>query len=583
MTALSQSAFLHALAWSLLNSLWQFAALWLVFIAITYFFKNITAAFKYNAALLLLAAGTALAFINFCVKYFYTPFSSFAFIHEATPAYQYLYTGTMAGIYKLLPYLSILYLGIITVLFLRFVYFVYASYLLQATGLVKASPVWKLYVNEMAMYMSIKKNISVWLSQNVDAPVLIGYFKPVILLPFAAINQLSTEQLEAILLHEIAHIKRNDYFTNLLVNIAGILLFFNPFAKLLIGVIEKERENSCDDWVLQFRYSPEKYASALLTLEKNRLASLPALSLSSNGKNNKQLLHRIKRIMCVPVKEPKQKKYFAFPLVFIFSVAALFIQPVNTVNIASTPTLQYDAIMQPGGYNSFVNVNKLQQPLAQSEAYEVKYEIKTQSTAITKTCGLTKTKDNKCKNEKVIASEEKPVFSNRCYAINASADNEVNAMVCENMTAVEKKDYVIPTAPSSVVLRLQATAPYIPESSFSYYEIQDSTGKFNANEHALKLALLKANVALELAQKKNIAPDNKLLKNLNQALARINYFDQQNIAAIIDMQAASLVQMIISIDSKNIQAHINTWDHIRQIDSLQKAIRIVKKGAVITL
>ncbi len=84
----------------------------------------------------------------------------------------------------------------------------------------------------------------------------------------AVINQLSTRQMEAVLLHELAHIRRHDYLLNLIINIIRTILYFNPFARAFVGIIESEREKNCDELVLQFQYGGYDYASALLSLEK---------------------------------------------------------------------------------------------------------------------------------------------------------------------------------------------------------------------------------------------------------------------------------------------------------------------------
>ena len=104
----------------------------------------------------------------------------------------------------------------------------------------------------------------------VDVPCMMGYFKPVILLPFTLSTYLSAEEVEAILLHELAHIKRGDYLVNLLQQVIGILLFFNPCMLLINKIINEERENCCDDLVVEATASPLIYAKALFKLEQTR-------------------------------------------------------------------------------------------------------------------------------------------------------------------------------------------------------------------------------------------------------------------------------------------------------------------------
>jgi hypothetical protein len=127
-------------------------------------------------------------------------------------------------------------------------------------------------------------------------PVTLGFLKPVILLPVAMITHLTTRQVEAILVHELAHIRRKDYLINLLVTVTEMLFFFNPFARMLIGQLKKEREHCCDDLVLQFQYEPHTYVSALLSLARQHRQGQLAVAATGGG-DNQLLLQRAKRIL----------------------------------------------------------------------------------------------------------------------------------------------------------------------------------------------------------------------------------------------------------------------------------------------
>ncbi|MEO7766116.1 MAG: M56 family metallopeptidase, partial [Ferruginibacter sp.] len=94
---------------------------------------------------------------------------------------------------------------------------------------------------------------------------------------------------------ELAHIKRNDYLVNLLQTVTELVLFFNPFAILLSNAAKKERENCCDDWVMNFQYGQYDYAKALLILEEHRHITKFQLVLAATN-NKKNLLKRIKRL-----------------------------------------------------------------------------------------------------------------------------------------------------------------------------------------------------------------------------------------------------------------------------------------------
>ncbi|MDB5153414.1 MAG: family metalloprotease [Mucilaginibacter sp.] len=153
----------------------------------------------------------------------------------------------------------------------------------------------QLKVDQFVAMLNITDKVWFGLSKLVDAPCMMGYFKPVILLPFTLSSYLSAEEIEIIILHELAHIKRNDYLINLAQQAMSVLLFFNPFAQLINHIINQERENSCDDIVIEATQKPLVYAHALLKLEQTRRQEWQ-LALAATGKKY-HLLNRIERIM----------------------------------------------------------------------------------------------------------------------------------------------------------------------------------------------------------------------------------------------------------------------------------------------
>jgi beta-lactamase regulating signal transducer with metallopeptidase domain len=148
--------------------------------------------------------------------------------------------------------------------------------------------------------LGIERQVALMLSARIDVPMMVGALKPIILIPIATMNNLSVEQTEAILLHELAHIKRHDYILNMLQTVAETILFFNPFVWLISRVVRQEREQCCDDIVVECTHSPLPYAKALAILEASRINS-NQLAMAATGTNN-QLLNRIKRIMIMKRK-----------------------------------------------------------------------------------------------------------------------------------------------------------------------------------------------------------------------------------------------------------------------------------------
>jgi bla regulator protein blaR1 len=136
-------------------------------------------------------------------------------------------------------------------------------------------------------------------SAHITAPAVIGYFKPLILVPIGMFTGLSREQVETVLLHELIHIRRHDFLINLLQSFMEVVFFFNPFVWIVSAIIRTEREYCCDDEVVK-RYHPRIYAEALAHLEESRICR-PGLVLSLSG-NKINLLKRIERIMGTSLK-----------------------------------------------------------------------------------------------------------------------------------------------------------------------------------------------------------------------------------------------------------------------------------------
>ncbi len=232
---------------------------------------------------------------------------------------------------QFIPYLSVAYIFLLVFLFFRFCKNYKNTQLIKSAGLQKMDVHWRLFVHNMASRLSIKQEVKIFISSIVNSPLTIGFLKPVILIPIASFNHLTTEQIEAVILHELAHIKRADYLYNLMIAIVEIALFFNPFTQLISRIIKKERENNCDDWVLQFQYNASMYAEALLQIAY--LQTNPLLSMNVSGKNKGDLLSRIKRII-QPQKQTfnyRQQLLALLLMTGIFSCIAWY-EPISNSN-----------------------------------------------------------------------------------------------------------------------------------------------------------------------------------------------------------------------------------------------------------
>ena len=141
--------------------------------------------------------------------------------------------------------------------------------------------------------MRYHRTVRLLVSTRVIVPMVIGWVKPVVLLPAAFLTNVSTEQFEALLAHELAHLRRLDPLVNFLQCIAETVLFFNPSAWWLSRRIRIEREYCCDDLALAMGMDPTLYAESLLAVAETAI-NTPVYAMSSGGG---MLLTRIKRVL----------------------------------------------------------------------------------------------------------------------------------------------------------------------------------------------------------------------------------------------------------------------------------------------
>ncbi|HRG24314.1 MAG TPA: M56 family metallopeptidase [Chitinophagaceae bacterium] len=305
---------LQSLGWALLNSFWQMALLWVVYQLVGLFLQKSKATQRATLASTLLLTGFGWFVSNFITVYI--DISAGETI--SSPFAAIMYNNWLP---QSLPWISGLYLSLLLIPVFRFIRNYRYVQIIRTYGLSKIPVDWRIYVQQHAELMGIGKKVQIWVSDFVASPVTVGFLKPMILVPAAAINHLTPQQLEAVLLHELAHIRRYDYLLNLLVNIIRTILYFNPFVSALVKSLEREREKSCDEMVLQFQYNPFQYATALLTLQQTTREP-QTLVLAAGGKKG-DLLHRIEHIMGQPAQPVLSTRKVAGLLTILFGVIAL--------------------------------------------------------------------------------------------------------------------------------------------------------------------------------------------------------------------------------------------------------------------
>lgn len=181
---------------------------------------------------------------------------------------------------------------------------------------------WQIVFEKIHAKFPMKKTVRIVESALAKTPMVVGYLKPVILFPLGAVNQLTQQEVEAVLAHELAHIYRNDYLLNIIQSFIEIIFYYHPAVWWISANIRTERENCCDDIAVKICGSSLTYVKALVTLEEIQPAPNLAMSFSSGSKN--QLLNRVKRILNQPqnkfnIMEKFTATCFLLVALFLFS------------------------------------------------------------------------------------------------------------------------------------------------------------------------------------------------------------------------------------------------------------------------
>ncbi len=184
-----------------------------------------------------------------------------------------------------------------------------------------ATPVaetWQVKLKDLAARLRISRPVKLVESALIEVPTVIGWFRPVILLPISLLTRLTPQQLEAILAHELAHIHRHDYLVNLIQTAIETLLFYHPAVWWISGLIRAEREHCCDDLALKLCNNAVTYVTALAALEELRAS--PTLTVAATGGS---LLSRIRRIAVGPGNVSHRSTRWGASLIALMVIALL--------------------------------------------------------------------------------------------------------------------------------------------------------------------------------------------------------------------------------------------------------------------
>lgn len=143
--------------------------------------------------------------------------------------------------------------------------------------------------------MRLRRTVRLGLSAWVQGPAVVGWLRPVVLLPVEALAGLTPGQIDALLIHELAHIHRADFLVNLLQAVTEALFFYHPAVHAINRLIREEREHACDDLAVTLTGDPVGYARALASLATAHTPDLTLAAAGSGGTGG--LLDRVRRLL----------------------------------------------------------------------------------------------------------------------------------------------------------------------------------------------------------------------------------------------------------------------------------------------
>lgn len=294
-----QSSSAKALGWTLVHSLWEGAAV-AVALAIVLGIAR-SSRVRYWAAcfaMLALLAGFGGTF------YRLMPHESGIAVKAPSPGAAALssddgpvtITGTPWEFSDLLPWLAPVWMAGVLLFQLRCLASWMAAGRLRRVGVCGAPQVWIERLDALRARMRMARPVLLLESCVLEVPVVLGHLRPVILIPVGLLAGLPVAQIESILLHELAHIRRADYLVNLMQTVVEGLLFYHPAVWWISGVMRTERENCCDDLAVRASGDAHEYARALAALAENRWAMSQAAVAATGG----NLVKRIRRVLAQP-------------------------------------------------------------------------------------------------------------------------------------------------------------------------------------------------------------------------------------------------------------------------------------------
>lgn len=314
-----------ALGWTLLHSVWQGTLLAALAFAGFFLLRKSAASLRYNAGIAFLSLQVIISAVTF---FYYqqkttlvsvTPHNSMLTktLTETVTTQALNYNPPLTAKVQIWLNMHIYELVICwligaCLLMLRFAGgWIYTEHL-RSKARVVMDKEWRARFGMLTAKLNISQSVEFRETARILTPMVIGTLRPVVLIPLGFLTGFSTSQIEAILAHELAHVRRNDYLVNMLQSLVEVVFFFHPALWWLSEKIRTEREHCCDDIALTVCEDKMALARALVKVAEWQSAPYLAMAFASK---KPLLLQRITRVVGVAAKPPRP--FYNIPVVFL--------------------------------------------------------------------------------------------------------------------------------------------------------------------------------------------------------------------------------------------------------------------------
>jgi len=292
----------QTLGWALLHFLWQGALAALALAGCNLTLRNSPARVRYAVSCLFLIVLLALPVLTFTVSMAHAPDAAAGgawkqavavVVPPANRAPARIEPRLQESVAPFLPWIVAAWISGVILLSLRWIGAWTCLRRLRRAASFAIPPEWDAALRNLMRRAAVSAPVRLSINQVTQSPCVIGWLRPLILMPAAALAGLDWQAVEALLAHELAHIRRHDYAVNLLQTLVDTLLFYHPAVWWVSRQIRMERENCCDDIAAEICGDRVTYARALVNLEGFR-AGRAAFALSAAGGS---LIKRIQRLL----------------------------------------------------------------------------------------------------------------------------------------------------------------------------------------------------------------------------------------------------------------------------------------------